>query len=261
MSMDARARGTVAALSMPTWMTALSIRPIPGQTFTKSEGTEGAAGSNMELKHKTSRVLYSYWNAVRGEQATPRRFEIEPAKIASILPWTFILERIDSDAFRFRLAGTHVCDTFGVELRGTNFLDGWSTLDRLAIVRHMAALTKHGAVLSIYLEAAPNGRPSSQFEALLLPLRHTDDKIDRVLGALTPLDAPEWLGELPLSAKRVISHELSWPAGVPATETASTRSLPVPVLLPAAHTRIVRSERRQFRVFEGGLGSSESDKS
>ena len=213
----------------------------------------------MELKHKTSRVLFSYWNAVRGERATPRRFEIEPAKIAAILPWTFILERVDADAFRFRLAGTHVCDIFGVELRGTNFLDGWSSQDRQAVVRHLAALTKHGAVLSIYLEAAPVARASSQFEALLLPLRHTDDKIDRILGALTPLDNPIWLGELPISAKRVISHELSWPAGVPAAD-ASERPLQTPVLLPAAHTRVVRSDRRQFRVFEGGLGNNNIDK-
>lgn len=221
----------------------------------------------MELKHKTSRILYSYWNSVRGERTTPRRFEIEPAKIAAILPWTFILERIDTDAFRYRLAGTHVCDIFGVELRGSNFLDGWSSVDRLAIVRHLAALTKHSAVLSIYLEAAPVARASSQFEALLLPLRHTDDKIDRILGALTPLDAPPWLGELPITSKRVISHELSFPAGVAAADAKDLHrpvtlkaSLTSPVLLPSAHTRVVRSERRQFRVFEGGLGNNNADK-
>jgi hypothetical protein len=210
-------------------------------------------GSMMNLKHNTSQALFSYWDKVRGSRTTPRRFEIEPGKIAAILPSTFILERVDAEVYRFRLAGTLVCDAFGVELRGTNFLDGWSAMDRLSLIRHLAALTKQGAVETIHMEAAPMARASTPFEVLLLPLRHTDQIIDRVLGAFSPLDPPHWLGELPLTAKRIIAHELVWPAGAPKFEGDRARG-DVPVMLPARHARIVRSERRQFRVFEGGLG-------
>ena len=216
-------------------------------------------GSKMILKHKTSETLFAYWNKVRGNRATPRRFEIEPARIAAILPSTFILERVDAEVYRFRLAGTRVCDMFGVELRGTNFLDGWSATDRLSLVRHFAALAKQGAVETIHMEAAPVARASTPFEVLLLPLRHTDQIIDRVLGAFSPLDPPHWLGELPLAAKRIIAHELVWPAGAPTFESERVRG-DVPVLLPSRHARIVRSERRQFRVFEGGLGRDDADK-
>jgi hypothetical protein len=102
-------------------------------------------------------------------------------------------------------------------------------------------------------------RASTPFEVLLLPLRHTDQVIDRVLGAFSPLDPPHWLGELPLTAKRIIAHELVWPAGAPKFEDNRLRD-DVPVMLPARHARIVRSERRQFRVFEGGLGRDDADK-
>jgi len=214
----------------------------------------------MNLKHKTSQILFSYWDSVRGERATPRRFEIEPARIATILPSTFILERIDAETYRFRLAGTNVCDIFGVELRGSNFLDGWTTLDRLALIRHLAALSKHGAIEAIHLEAAPVARASTPFEVLLLPLRHTGEAIDRILGALSPLDPPpHWLGELPITSKRIISHELVWPGGSPLTFVDNVISNAVPVLMVPEHSRIVRSERRQFRVFEGGLGRGEVD--
>jgi hypothetical protein len=216
-------------------------------------------GSKMILKHKTSETLFAYWNKVRGNRGTPRRFEIEPACIAAILPSTFILERVDAEVYRFRLAGTRVCDMFGVELRGTNFLDGWSAADRLSLVRHFAALAKQGAVETMHMEAAPVARASTPFEVLLLPLRHTDQIIDRVLGAFSPLDPPHWLGELPLAAKRIIAHELVWPAGAPTFESERVRG-DVPVLLPSRHARIVRSERRQFRVFEGGLGRDDTDK-
>jgi len=216
----------------------------------------------MDLKHKTSQILFSYWDRVRAGRPTPRRFEIEPARIAAILPSTFILERIHAETYRFRLAGTNVCDIFGVELRGANFLDGWTTLDRLSLIRHLAALTKHGAIDAIHLEAAPLGRPSAPFEALLLPLRHTGETIDRILGALTPLHIPPpWLGELPIASKRIISHELGWPGGAPINFVDGSVRDAVPVFAPAEHTRIVRSERRQFRVFEGGLSRGEADKS
>ena len=65
------------------------------------------------------------------------------------------------------------------------------------------------------------------------------DDIDRVLGAFSPLDPPHWLGELPLTSKRIIAHELVWPAGGPDDfddESASAamrhRSLPA---RPRAH--------------------------
>ncbi len=216
-------------------------------------------GSGMQFKHKTSETLFAYWDKVRGNRGTPRRFEIDPGKIASILPSTFILERFDSETFRFRLAGTLVCDMFGAELRGTNFLSGWSQQDRISLVRHLGALSKQGAVEIIHMEAAPVARPSTPFEMVLLPLRHTGENIDRVLGAFAALDAPQWLGVLPLTCKRIISQELTWPSGLQATSGAGETGADVPVLLHD-HGRIVRSERRQFRVFEGGLGRSDGDK-
>lgn len=212
------------------------------------------------MKHKTSNILYAYWNKVRGDRVTPRRFEIEPAQIAAILPATFILERVDAETFRYRLAGTRICDIFGVELRGTNFLDGWSAEDRLSLIRHFVALAKQGAVELIHLEAAPIAKLSTPFEVLLLPLRHTGESIDRVLGSFCPLDEPSWLGELPLINKRLIANELIWPAGG-AKVAAESHDEHVPMLFPARHARIVRTDRRQFRVFEGGLGRSDADKS
>jgi hypothetical protein len=111
------------------------------------------------------------------------------------------------------------------------------------------------------MEAAAAARSSTPFEVLLLPLRHTGEEIDRVLGVLAPLEPPHWLGELPLASKRIIAHELVWPVGAPTFVDDGRIRKDVPVLLPAEHARIVRSERRQFRVFEGGLGRGDLDKS
>src|SRR5690606_24764284 len=81
------------------------------------------------MKNDTSRVLFHYWNAIRGTRRAPRRFEIEPARISRILPEAFILEQRDVDTYRFRIAGTRLCELFGMELRGHNFLELWEDGD------------------------------------------------------------------------------------------------------------------------------------
>jgi PAS domain len=41
----------------------------------------------------------------------PRRFEIEPAKIAALLPQTFIVENAGMLGYRFRLTGTKIANS------------------------------------------------------------------------------------------------------------------------------------------------------
>lgn len=216
------------------------------------------------MRHKTSETLYAYWNGVRGTYLAPRRFDIEPAKIAGILSSTFMLERLDPRTYRYRLAGTAVCNIFGAELRGTNFLDGWLPEDHLSLMRRLSVLSGRGAVELIHLEAAPAARASVAFELLLLPLRHTGETLDRVLGSFVALDCPSWLGHLPLATKRLIANEFIWPGGNPGGE-ADARPLAMrpdytPLALSPRGGRVVHSERRQFRVFDGGLNGANDEK-
>lgn len=77
------------------------------------------------MQQPTSRQLYAYWDRVRNGRVAPRRFEIEPAKIAALLPQTFIAENAGMLSYRFRLAGTKICEQFGRELRGADLLGLW----------------------------------------------------------------------------------------------------------------------------------------
>ena len=214
------------------------------------------------MRHKTSETLYAYWDAVRGSYRAPRRFDIEPSKISGILSSTFMLERIDGRTYRFRLAGTAVCNIFGSELRGSNFLDGWPPEDHLSLVRRLSVVSERGAAELIHLEAAPTGRASVPFELLLLPLRHTGETLDRILGSFVALDSPGWLGHVPLATKRLIANEFIWPAGStnePYAGPKPTHFAEAPLLLKTGGGRVVRSERRQFRVFDGGRSGLEED--
>ena len=87
------------------------------------------------MKQRTLQTLYGYWNEARAGRLAPLRLEIEPSRIAGILAETFMLERMDAATYQYRLAGTRLCELFGSELRGMNFLDNWSEADRAVLER------------------------------------------------------------------------------------------------------------------------------
>jgi hypothetical protein len=189
----------------------------------------------------------------------PRRLEIEPARIAGILAETFMLERVDAATYQFRLAGTRLCELFGAELRGTNFLDGWSENDRATLVRQLASVCEQGAVSSLTIEASADTRHRIELEIMLLPLLHAGNTVGRIIGAMSATSTPHWLTSERLLDRRLLRHEIIWPDGRPhsVVERSGHQAPFLPVL---SDIRPIRSDRRQFRVLDGGLAGSKQDK-
>jgi hypothetical protein len=204
----------------------------------------------MGMKQPTSRIIYNYWNDVRGDRLAPHRFDIEPSRMGSVLSETFILERTDQLTFRFRLAGTRLCENFGQELRDQNLTD-FSHEERHVFLKAMQAVTAEGAVAVLEIEAVTDDERAVCFEAIVMPLIHTAGTVTRYLGAMSPIDPPAWLGSKRLEAAGLVGHEVVWPEGRPHAMLASAeRQTPFAPEMAAA--RIVRHHRRQFRILDGG---------
>ncbi len=201
------------------------------------------------MKQKTTQLLYGYWNELRRGRMAPTRLEIEPSRIGSILAETFMLERTETSAFCYRLAGTRLCEIFGSELRGTNLLDGWGASDRALINSHLAATCEQGAVTLLTFEAGTGAR-RVHLEAILLPLIQPAGVIGRVLGSMSPMSSPHWLGHEQLFDKRLISAETVWPEGRPHALREKSRRETFPLGNTAART--AATKWRSFRVLEGG---------
>lgn len=204
------------------------------------------------MREPISQTLYAYWNDIRAGRLAPKRFEIEPSQIAGMLPDTFILERIDTETTRFRLAGTRICETFGVEFRGMNVFDLVGAEDCVTLQRQISVIARQGAVGVFTFASETASGHEVRFEMLLLPLVHMRETVDRFLGSVAMIERPAWLGHEALVKSRILSHELIWPDGRPhAMIDALHHQAPfLPIMREA---RIVRSDRRQFRVFDGGL--------
>lgn len=212
----------------------------------------------MVTKQNSPQALYAYWNQVRAGRIAPLRLEIEPARIAGILSETFMLERVDADAYQFRLAGTRLGELFGKELRGTNFLEGWEEEDRHTLRQLLSKITGQAAGISLTIEGASDDRHRVELDVMLLPLIHAGSTINRIIGAMSATTAPYWLGSDPLRSRRLKRHQVVWPDGRP--HAVVERSGGRTPFVAAAPARSNTSSRRQFRVVEGGRPGGKSDK-
>lgn len=200
------------------------------------------------MKHKSSNELFEYWNNVRDGRFAPNRFEIEPVKLADILPDVFILECPDISTYRFRLAGTRICTSLGHEMRGNNLLDYWTGDDKEAVHNLLHNVASDGAGVSIEFECTNGDRERAVFEMLVLPLVHTNERVNRMLGSIAATTHPYWMGTVELHQLKLMSFNLIWPEMRPAL-----REEPVQPAVLADVPPITGDPRRRFRVVEGGL--------
>ena len=160
------------------------------------------------MKTRGARLLYDYWREARGRFAVPRRDAIEPRGLKSVLPWVFILDHVDLELTVFRLAGTGVCDFYGRELRGENFLSQW-TGDCRRTVRSLiqnVVMMPTPSTFEFTAEGA-NGRLLSG-DIMLLPMESADGELQQVLGGWFPAVTHDPLLEKPIMRQRMMNIRL-----------------------------------------------------
>ncbi|GAA0772445.1 PAS domain-containing protein [Roseibium denhamense] len=163
------------------------------------------------MKHGVTQTLYSYWDSLRGARPAPNRSEIDPGEIRGLLGDTFILETNGPRDVRYRLAGTRLCSAHCRELKGRNFLRGWSMKDREALESLIAAITEDAAAAVVGINGHTERGQVLQMEMVLLPLNVPGEGRIRILGACTPMDKPYWMGLHPILKQSISSLRLVWP--------------------------------------------------
>lgn len=219
-----------------------------------------AEHAGLTMRHKATQDLFAYWNEVRRGRLAPNRLEIVPQRIGDALLDAFILERVDAHTYRFRLAGARISARFGMDLRDTNFLDRWTDGDQSMLETYLAATTEHGraALFTVEATCATEGRlfrsapTRATFEILVLPLVHTGNSIDRLLGVLVPLDMDVDAALSRVTDARLIAAEGILP-DLPVAADLQSPERQRPLYPHVRNARIVRQGRRQFRVYQGGL--------
>ncbi len=208
------------------------------------------------MKQNASIALFQYWNRLRDGRPAPKRTEIEPADIKTLLADTFILEKDTRGEAVFRLAGTRLCGVFGRELKGFSFPSLWQIKDQKLIAKLADGLFQAKTVVVITLEGKSLNHRTNPFEMLLLPL---DGGVEhpRALGVMSTSEKPFWLGADPVTechieTVRVVDpdREPMYLKNRPAIEVPSLApaTLPISVGQPPTGARRIR----HLVVLDGG---------
>ncbi|WP_256750964.1 PAS domain-containing protein [Mesorhizobium sp. Mes31] len=207
------------------------------------------------MNQNGSITLFQYWNRLRDGRPAPKRSEVEPADIKSLLADTFILERDTRGQAVFRLAGTRLCAYYGRELKGFSFPSLWREKDQRLVSRLIHGVFDQKSVVLITFEGFSRSGRSNRFELLALPL---DGGVEspRCLGVISAVEKPFWLGADPITdalidSIRVVDPEKELLNNRPAINVPSL----VPDELEAPETISALGRVRRIRhlvVFDGG---------
>lgn len=209
------------------------------------------------MNQNGSITLFHYWNRLRDGRPAPKRSEVEPADIKSLLADTFILEKDTRGEAVFRLAGTRLCAVYGRELKGFSFPSLWREKDQRLVARLVDGVFDQKSVALVTYEGFSRNGRSNKFELLALPL---DGGIEnpRCLGVISAAEKPFWLGADPIAdalidSIRVVDPEKEpvFPNNRPAIDVPSL----VPLELDPPETISALGQARRIRhlvVFDGG---------
>ncbi|WP_137934441.1 PAS domain-containing protein [Mesorhizobium comanense] len=207
------------------------------------------------MNQNGSITLFHYWNRLRDGRPAPKRSEVEPADIKSLLADTFILERDTRGQAVFRLAGTRLCAVYGRELKGFSFPSLWREKDQRLVSRLVHGVFDQKSVVLITFEGFSRNGRSNRFELLALPL---DGGVEnpRCLGVISAAEKPFWLGADPITDAlidtiRIIDPEKELLNNRPAISVPSL--VPDEIGAPETISALGRSRRiRHLVVFDGG---------
>lgn len=127
----------------------------------------------------------AYWQQMRRGADVPRRSDIDPRGIEALLPNAFIAERIAPGLARLRIAGSHLTDLMGMEVRGMPVSAFFAPDGRDALAHHLVRVFDQPAMMRLALSSP--GRPAAPGltgEMVMLPLRSDLGDISRALGCL-----------------------------------------------------------------------------
>lgn len=143
------------------------------------------AGARKDMRFPAMSEVRAYWEALRNGRLVPLRSEIDPRGIERALEYAFILEKVAPRVTRFRLAGMHLTDLMGMEVRGMPLTALFTPEARVQVAAMTEAVFATPQIAELSLSAETGfGKPAMDAHLLILPLRSDLGDINRALGCL-----------------------------------------------------------------------------
>ena len=128
--------------------------------------------------------LIRYWEGLRQGADVPRRADVDPRQIRDALSYSFILDHIRPGTVRFRLAGQHLTELMGMDVRGMPLRSFFELSDRKRLMEHVEMVFEGPCSLDIELVSDAQGRAPLDGRMTLMPLKDSDGRVSRALGIM-----------------------------------------------------------------------------
>lgn len=139
----------------------------------------------QKRRHPALVQVEGYWESLRGDRLVPDRSEVDPRGLTGALENAFVLERIAPGLARFRVAGMHLSDLMGLEVRGMPISAVFTPDTRPKLSTALEATFSEPAQVWMRLEGEDGiGRAPLKGEMLILPLRSDGGEVTRALGCI-----------------------------------------------------------------------------
>lgn len=129
--------------------------------------------------------MRAYWEGLRAGRDVPARAEVDPRGLDGTLEYAFILERVAPGMGRFRLAGMHLNDLMGMEVRGMPLTAMFAPEGRKHVADATEAVFSGPCIAELALSAETAvGKPPLSARMILLPMKSDMGDVTRILGCL-----------------------------------------------------------------------------
>ena len=157
------------------------------------------------MKHRNNHFAVGYWSLIRRGRPAPDQSDVDPKALKRLLPFVFLLDARHS-TFTYRLAGTTLCERYGGELRGRDFLAQWDRESRTKLPALLKEALSVSTPLCLTSVATTADCRMIEIETVLMPMTFNADARERFLGVAQVLtDASPLLGRSIAFEKLVVS--------------------------------------------------------
>lgn len=140
---------------------------------------------NEVRESRSVEKIEQYWERLRAGRLIPSRCEVDPRELEGVLGNTFVLERIAPGLARFRIAGSHIVEITGLELRQMPASVLFDVHSRLVLCEALESVFDEPAAVHMHLMSKGGfNEDDLQGEMILLPLRSDSGDVSRVLGGI-----------------------------------------------------------------------------
>jgi hypothetical protein len=171
------------------------------------------------ILHPSSRALFRFWEKARAENAAPRREDLELKRIVGLVPYLFIAEATPAaGTFRWRLAGSMLCQLFRRELAGRSVLEHWDSFEAETIARLLTGTVERAQPCVLRFRFETDSREVIGAELAGFPLVASTGSTLQIFGGLFPFRDIARLDYSALRRFELAGARTVWTENLPASE-------------------------------------------